>query len=33
MEVWMYVSVGGWCLGGIMDGCVCRWVLLGCMCR
>jgi len=24
-DVWMDVSVGGWCLGGCMDGCVGSW--------
>jgi len=28
MDVWMDVSVGGWCLGGCVDGCVGRCVVL-----
>ena len=31
MDTWMVVSVGGWWLGGYMDGCVCRCVLVGWM--
>ena len=37
VDMWMDVSVGGWVLGGCMNGCVDRWVVVvwmyGWMCR
>ena len=31
--MWMDVSVGGWWLGGYLDGCIGRLVVGGWMCR
>ena len=32
VDVWMDISVSAWCLGGFMDGCVGRLVVVGWMC-
>ena len=32
MDVWMDASVGWWWLGGCMDGCVGRWMVVQWMC-
>jgi len=33
VDVWMDVSVGGWYLGGCMDGCVNKCLVVGWMCE
>jgi len=33
VDVWMDVSVGGWWLGGYVDGCIGRWMVVEWMYR
>ena len=32
VDVWLNVSVGGWLLGGCVDGCFGRWMVVVLMC-